>query len=519
GNEVWRTDGSEGGTLMVKDINPGSGDGVGIRVQEQYFGINEFISLGSLTLFPANDGSGIELWKTDGTTGGTALVKDIESGLPGIGGSPSNLTAFNNKIYFTANTVADGAELWVTDGTTGGTNLVKDINPGNESSTPSLVTSIVFGNRLVFTATDADHGTELWSTDGTGAGTTLLKDIYPGKEGSDAAIFPDFRNATAFNFSGIHNPPFNGKAFLTATTKAEGSELWITDGTAEGTVLVKDVYPGNESGAGNVNYFYTQNTFFFQGENDATGSELWKSNGSADGTVLVQDINPGTGSSNFDFDFVFNNHLYITADDGDNEGNTPDLYIIDESVTLPVTLFNFAATVQQSKAVKLDWSTTNEINSSHFAIERSADGIHFSNIDKVNAAGNSGLQRRYGYVDPQPSHLNNPILYYRLKMVDKDGSYKYSSVLAVRFKESSFRFTFSPNPVQNQLSVVVAAGGSKSIALRITDASGKQVYQQTLSSSQSIAQQNINVAGWQKGIYVIQLITNNSTKTAWFVKQ
>ena len=104
-------------------------------------------------------------------------------------------------------------------------------------------------------------------------------------------------------------------------------------------------------------------------------------------------------------------------------------------------------------------------------------------------------------------------------MVDKDGSYKYSSVLAVRFKESSFRFTFSPNPVQNQLSVIVSAGSSKSMALRITDVTGKQVYQQALSSSQNISQQNVNVAGWQKGIYVIQLITNNSIKTAKFVKQ
>lgn len=519
GNELWKTDGTGGGTQMVKDINPGSGDGVGFRVQEQYYGINEFIALGSLTLFPANDGSGIELWKTDGTTQGTELVKDIESRLPGIGGSPSNLTAFNNKIYFSAITLAEGAELWVTDGTTAGTNLVKDIYPGNESSTPSLITSIIFGNRLVFTATDAAHGTELWSTDGTGEGTTLLKDINPGKDGSDAAIFVDFRNANGLNFSGVHTPPFNGKAYLSAGTEAQGSELWMTDGTAAGTVLIKDVYAGKESGVGNLNYFYTQNTLFFQGENKAAGSELWKSDGTAEGTVLVQDINPGTGSSDPDFNFAFNNHLYITANDGDNNDNTPDLYIVDESVTLPISLFNFAATVQQSKAVKLDWSTTNEINSSHFAIERSADGVQFNDIDKVNAAGNSSLQQQYRYIDPQPAHLNNPILYYRLKMVDKDGSFKYSRVLAVRFKESSFRFTFSPNPVQNQLSIVVSAGSSKSVALRITDISGKQVYQQSLSSSQNIAQQNVNVAGWQKGIYVIQLITDRSIKTARFVKQ
>lgn len=137
----------------------------------------------------------------------------------------------------------------------------------------------------------------------------------------------------------------------------------------------------------------------------------------------------------------------------------------------------------------------------------------------MNAAGNSGLQQRYQYIDREPAHLRNLVLYYRLKMLDKDASYQYSQVLAVHFKEGSFRFTFSPNPVQNQLSVIIAAGGSKSVALRITDALGKQVYQQTLSSSQNIAQQNIDVAGWQKGVYYIQLITDNSIKSEKFIKQ
>jgi ELWxxDGT repeat protein len=511
GSELWKTNGTPEGTVMVKDINPGAGNGIGGDGPLGSF--TQFTTLGTMTLFTADNGtSGIELWQTDGTTEGTKLLKDINPGpLPS---SPGIFVAVNNKIFFAANTIMEGTELWATDGTEEGTSLVKDINAGPLPSVQLLLFSIIFGDRLVFTATDAANGAELWSTDGTTAGTTLLKDINPGTDGSNGILLPDFRSGD------FHTPPFNGKAFLVAGTEAEGRELWITDGTAPGTVLVKDIYPGAEDGVEGASFFYTQNALYFAGQgSDATGAELWKTDGTEAGTVQIKDINPGANSSNLAFNFAFKNQLYITADDGDNATRLRDLFVLDETVTLPINLFNFAATVQQSKAVKLDWSTTNEINSSHFAIERSANGIHFNNIDKVNAAGNSGLQRRYGYIDPQPSHLNNPILYYRLKMVDKDGSYKYSSVLAVHFKESSFRFTFSPNPVQNQLSVIVAAGGSKSIALRITDASGKQVYQQTLSSSRSIAQQNINVAGWQKGIYVIQLITNNSIKTAKFVKQ
>jgi len=326
---------------------------------------------------------------------------------------------------------------------------------------------------------------------------------------------PGFK-PTDLNVNFSHTPPFNGKAFIWATTANEGLELWITDGTPGGTVLVKDINTGSGDGVGGT-YFYTQNGIYFAGTTAATGSELWKSDGTTAGTTLVQDINPGASGSDPQFSLYFNNHLYFKADNG--TGDKPDLFILDENIALPVTLFDFAATEQQSKAVKLTWSTTNEINSSHFDIERSADGIHFSNIDKVNAAGNSGLQLHYQYMDNEPAHLSNPVLYYRLKMIDKDAAFKYSQILAVHFHQSSFRFSFSPNPVKDQLSVIVAAEGSKTVALRIIDASGKQVYERNLSATENISQQNINAAGWQKGLYYIQLITNNSIRTEKFVKQ
>ncbi|WP_431620994.1 ELWxxDGT repeat protein [Limnospira platensis] len=109
--------------------------------------------------FQANDDTnGTELWKSDGTEAGTVLVKDIN---PGTGNSsPSNFTVFNDTLYFQANDGTNGTELWKSDGTEAGTVLVKDINPGTRNSFPSNFT--VVNDTLYFSAYDDTKGTELW---------------------------------------------------------------------------------------------------------------------------------------------------------------------------------------------------------------------------------------------------------------------------------------------------------------------------------------------------------------------
>ena len=100
----------------------------------------------------------VELWKTDGTAGGTVLVKDIN---PGAAGSNiKNLVNVNGTLYFSANDGTHGNELWKSDGTAAGTVLVEDINQRSVDSNPANFT--VLGNSLLFTADDGFHGTELW---------------------------------------------------------------------------------------------------------------------------------------------------------------------------------------------------------------------------------------------------------------------------------------------------------------------------------------------------------------------
>ena len=89
------------------------------------------------------------MWKSDGTASGTVMVKDINSGSGSS--SPSYLTAVGNTLYFQASDGTNGAELWKSDGTASGTVMVKDINSGSGSSYPADLTAV--GNTLYFQAT------------------------------------------------------------------------------------------------------------------------------------------------------------------------------------------------------------------------------------------------------------------------------------------------------------------------------------------------------------------------------
>ena len=120
---------------------------------------SEIVAVGSVAYFAAVDG----IWKSDGTTAGTVLIKDI---YPGSGAtSPSRLTNVNGTVYFTADDGTHGLELWKSDGTAAGTVMVKDINPGSAGSYFHGLTAV--NGTLFFSVNDGTIGDELWKSDGT----------------------------------------------------------------------------------------------------------------------------------------------------------------------------------------------------------------------------------------------------------------------------------------------------------------------------------------------------------------
>lgn len=274
---------SQTAAVLVKDINtvpnpfpPGAG----------WSSPSGLTNVGGTLFFVAHDGvRGFELWKSDGTEEGTTLVKDIyPDPQPFFVPIPEELTALGGTLFFTADDGVNGRELWKSDGTAQGTTLVKDMWPGSGGSGPEELTNV--GGTLFLSAADPVSLRELWKSDGTEVGTTLVKDIHL----VDSSYPTDLADV-------------GGTLFFSAVDDVRGTELWKSDGTLLGTTLVKDINPdvlvgSHPSGLTNVG-----GTLFFRandrpiGADDGIGRELWKSDGTEEGTTLVKDVFPGPGSS------------------------------------------------------------------------------------------------------------------------------------------------------------------------------------------------------------------------------
>ncbi len=294
GEELWVTDGTAAGSTLLKDINPGGG-GSG----SQPYGFTVFQG----KLYFAADSAivGSELWESDGTTGGTKLVKNINTSSFGDSEMDAPVVGPDAFYFWARASNGDGPELWRSNGTGAGTMRVKDINPGSASAKPfgGLGNSAWLGNQLLFVANDGTVGEELWSTDGTEAGTVLLADINPGANNSGIQFFANL----------------NGYVLFKANDGTNGYELWITDGTSAGTIMLKDIGPGAADGLrfSTVPFTVFQNKLIFTADDGINGREIWISDGTADGTVLLSDVDPGAAESNPSNYHVIDNALFFFA--------------------------------------------------------------------------------------------------------------------------------------------------------------------------------------------------------------
>lgn len=280
GDELWKSDGTLEGTQQVKDIDP--------YIDSFRW---DLVSVNNIVFFGADDGiHGWELWKSDGTPEGTVMVKDIKTGM---GSSMPTAMANIGGILFFSATGSGGYELWKSDGTEQTTRLVKNINPKGDGG-PYAITDV--DGIAFFIANDGLHGWELWKSDGTEPGTVLVKDI----------------NSTGLsNISGLTQ--VKGELFFTANDGSHGKELWKSDGTTMGTVMVKDINPQGDA----MPWYLTdqEGALFFVANDGVHGIELWKSDGTPEGTVMVKDIHP-TGSSEPYYLTMEKGEIFFSAQDG-----------------------------------------------------------------------------------------------------------------------------------------------------------------------------------------------------------
>lgn len=165
---------------------------------------------------------------------------------------------------------------------------------------------------------------------------------------------------------------------------------------------------------------------------------------------------------------------------------------------MPVELLSFTAKAHSEKSVILDWTTASEINSSHFSVERSKDGVLFEEIASVNASGNSGRNVSYQQLD------NYPLLgrsYYRLKLVDQDNSFSLSTTQTVNLSSTTDEITIYPNPLLSSASLYLTGISENEVDFSLYDATGRLIIKQTILPVEANSPSHINIPFLGGGLY------------------
>jgi trimeric autotransporter adhesin len=162
--------------------------------------------------------------------------------------------------------------------------------------------------------------------------------------------------------------------------------------------------------------------------------------------------------------------------------------------TLPLDLLTFTGVLENNAVTLLKWTTTNQINTSHFVVERSITGNNFNTIGVVNAVGNNSNVFNYSFNDNNAANQRSPILFYRLKITDANGAFKYSNVISVSLPGINGTITISPNPAVNNLNAAVTSPVTGTASWRVIDNTGRTILYSTtlLKKGSNVLSININ---------------------------
>lgn len=252
------------------------------------------------------------------------------------------------------------------------------------------------------------------------------------------------------------------------------------------------------------------------GDNDNFVIALYKNDGSADssfGINGVQTTSIGIGSSSIQSIAFSDNRLYA-AGNGEFPGTFGVVarYLLAESGPLPVSLLDFKA-VLENKSVLLQWKIATEKNLATFVIERSADATIFLPINTVPVTGESAFSRDYSIMDVQPLQGIN---FYRLKMIDADGKFAYSNIVAVKINADN-KLRIFPNPARRIL-FVEANGTNENSIFQIVDGSGRKLQELKvfLTGATSFS---IDISNLANGVYNLVLLKKEKTEVQTFIKK
>jgi Secretion system C-terminal sorting domain len=187
--------------------------------------------------------------------------------------------------------------------------------------------------------------------------------------------------------------------------------------------------------------------------------------------------------------------------------------------TLPIKLKSFDASLKPDNKVELKWVTSAEINVSHFVIEKSSDGINYSDAGLVFAYGNSTEDKTYTFSD-NLANTQDAIIYYRLRSVDIDGKNQFSGTRIIKIgKKSETNVTISayPNPANNELRITLPSNWqSKRVVYELFSANGQTAKRtENANSSQT---ETMNISNLAPGFYVVRVTCNGETAQQKIIK-
>lgn len=197
-----------------------------------------------------------------------------------------------------------------------------------------------------------------------------------------------------------------------------------------------------------------------------------------------------------------------------SENSTLDNVNVSGAV-LPIELISFTGELTEQKYVALAWETAYEFMNDYMAVQRSQDGIHFTDIGRVKGNGDSEVLQQYEFLDRKPLVGTN---YYRLRQVDIDGAEEIHQVISVALTETEAKVvSIAPNPIRGSVKVRLSIPPSESGRIFLHDMTGQEVFQQNWPAN--VAEQDLNLEDLAAGMYLMRITTRNDIITQQVVKQ
>lgn len=330
--------------------------------------------------------------------------------------------------------------------------------------------------------------------------------------GTTSAITPGLIDAQAFGFAnninlnfGIEQIP-NSDDHTTVIAQPTVGDLILLNGGANPPILSgvdpEDCNAGCtlQNGTVIISSVPSNATLLYNGVPVVSGQTI----NNFDPSLLQVEITAATlGATSTSFEYAF-------VDAAGVQDPTPATYTLTWAGPVPVTGLVAYASLN-GYASSVTWRTETEQNTSYFMVERSTDNINFTATgSQVPASGNSSTRKNYGMTDDVSRMIQQPVIYYRVKLYDLDGRYTYSNTVVVRPGKAQ-GITVWPNPFSDAISIRVNASQPGRYSIRLLDAGGKLITTANRYFASGSSQAVIEGLGpVARGVYFLEM-TNNET--------